>query len=382
MSIIHAIQISFNMFWDVLWSLVLGLVLSAVVQSVVSHKTMSKVLGNTSIKTLTLASLLGAASSSCSYAAVALSRSIFRKGASFTASMIFQMASTNLVIELGIILYVVLGWKFLVAEIGGGILLLIILSVLFKFSLTDRLLSLARQQSQLGLRGRMEGHAGMDMSVEGKSLLRKIFTARGMTAISHYFFMDLSSIWTDLVLGFVLAGLITEFVPVDFWHKLFFVSNQPLAFWLGPLIAPLIAIISFVCSVGNIPLAAVLWRDGMSFGGVIAFIFSDLLILPILNIYRKYYGWKMLWYLISTFYISIVLSGYAIELIFHTFNSIPTSREIDFFINKISFNYTTLFNLIALIMIIFLLNRFITTRGIEMLKMMNQDHSYKKQHHN
>ncbi len=381
MQIISAFGIAFTMLWDVFWSLEFGLILSAVVQSVVSHKTIVRMLGNNSLQTLTLASLFGAASSSCSYASVALSRSIFRKGASFTASMIFQMASTNLVIELGVILLIILGWKFLLAEVIGGIMLLIILALIFKFSLPRSLVNSARKQADLGLTGRMEGHAGMDMSLEGKSFWNKLFSIKGINAISHYFFMDISSIWTDLLLGFALAGLITEFVPVDFWHHLFFVNDQSLAFILGPLIAPLVAIISFVCSVGNIPLAAVLWRDGMSFGGAIAFIFSDLLILPILNIYRRYYGLKMMWYLLITFYISIVLSGYAIEIIFSLLRITPNSRSIDLFVRAISFNYTMIFNVIALMVLVFLFYRFITTGGVEMLRMMNQNPGHHHEHH-
>src|SRR6266567_4167117 len=186
----HALQLAFFMFWEVLWPLVLGFALSGAVQAVVSHRSMARLLGDDSPRSLTYATLFGIASSSCSYAAVALARSIFRKGASFTAAMVFELASTNLVIELGIILIVLMGWQFMAAEFVGGILMVIIIALLFRLTLTSRLVQMAKTHAEKGLMGRMEGHAAMDMSVSGGSFFSRLFSRRGFTAISQYFVMD------------------------------------------------------------------------------------------------------------------------------------------------------------------------------------------------
>jgi uncharacterized protein len=285
-----ALYTAVAMFWEVLWPLILGFALSGVVQAVVSHRAMARLLGDDSAKSLTLASLFGMASSSCSYAAVALARAIFRKGASFTAAMAFELASTNLVIELGIILIILMGWPFAAAEFVGGIFMVILIALLFRLTLTPQLVHLACERAEQGLVGRMEGHATMDMSVTGGSLLSRLLSSRAFTAISHYFVMDWASIWVDLLAGFLIAGALAAWVPESFWHAFFLTTNPTLATIEGPLVGPLVAISSFVCSVGNVPLAAVLWRGGISFGGVVSFIFADLIVLPILDIYRRYYG--------------------------------------------------------------------------------------------
>src|SRR5919197_3512741 len=293
MKVAEALWMAFGMFWEILWPLVLGFALSAVVQAVVSHREMARLLGDDSPRSLTLATLFGAASSSCSYAAVALARSIFVKGASFTAAMAFELASTNLVLELGIILLVLLGWQFMAAEFVGGLLMVAILALLFRLTLSPKLVDEAREQAERGLAGKMEGHAGMDMSVAEGSLLAKIFSAKGFTAISHYFVMDWASVWIDVAGGLLIAGALAAWVPDAFWRSIFFEGHDTLAKLWGPVVGPFVAIISFVCSIGNVPLAAVLWNGGISFGGVLAFIFADLIVLPILDIYRKYYGWRM-----------------------------------------------------------------------------------------
>src|SRR6266849_5159455 len=283
----QALAEAFDMFWEVFWPLVLGFGLSAIVQALVSHRTLARLLGDDSPRSLTLATLFGIASSSCSYAAVALARSIFQKGASFTSAMVFELASTNLVIELGIILIVLMGWQFTAAEFVGGILMVIFIALIFRLTLTPRLVQMAKRQAEKGLIGRMEGHAAMDMSVSGGSFFQKLFSGKGVTAVSHYFVMDWASVWVDIVLGLLIAGALAAWVPDSFWQAFFLSNNPTLAKIEGPLVGPLVAIVSFVCSVGNVPLAAVLWRGGISFGGVVSFIFADLIILPILDIYRK-----------------------------------------------------------------------------------------------
>src|SRR5438552_12892452 len=220
-AIVHSVAMAlveaFNMAWDVLWPLILGFALSGAVQAVVSHRSMSRLMGDDSPRSPTFATLFGIASSSCSYAAVALARSIFLKGAGFTAAMVFELASTNLVIELGIILVALMGWQFAAAEYTGGILMVIFLAVLFRLTLTPRLVEQARRHAQQGRRGRMEGHASMDMSVEGGSVLSRLFSSRGLTATSHYFVMDWASVWTDVVGGLLIAGALAAWVPGAFW---------------------------------------------------------------------------------------------------------------------------------------------------------------------
>ncbi len=372
MAIREALFMAFSMFWEILWPLVLGFTLSGIVQAVVSHQAIAKALGGDSPKHLTLATLFGIASSSCSYAAVALARSIFQKGASFTSAMAFELASTNLVIELGIILIVLMGWQFMAAEYLGGLLMVILLAVMFRLTLTPRLVQRAKSQAEKGVMGRMEGHAAMDMSVSGGSFWRKLFSGKGLTSVSNYFVMDWASVWVDIVLGLLIAGALAAWVPESFWQA-FFLSNNPT--WArieGPLVGPLVAIVSFVCSVGNVPLAAVLWRGGISFGGVVSFIFADLIILPILDIYRKYYGWKVMGYILVTFYITMAAAGYIVEFLFAALRIIPQNRNVVALTEGIHWNYTTVLNIIFLVLAAILVIRFIRTGGVSMLKMMNR----------
>src|SRR5579864_7832516 len=368
----QALKEAFDMSWDVLWPLVLGFGLSAIVQALVSHKTMARLLGDDSPRSLTLATLFGIASSSCSYAAVALARSIFRKGASFTAAMVFELASTNLVIELGIILAVLLGWQFTASEFLGGILMVVIIALIFRLTLTPRLVEMARRQAERGALGRMEGHATMDMSVEDGPFLSRLLSARGFTAISHLFVMDWASVWVDIAGGFVIAGALAAWVPDRFWHDFFLTGNPTLARIEGPLVGPLVAMVSFVCSVGNVPLAAVLWRGGISFGGVVSFIFADLVILPILDIYRKYYGWKVMSYILLTFYVTMAAAGYVIEFLFAALGIIPQNRNVAAITEGIHWNYTSVLNIIFLVLAAILVIRFIRTGGLPMLRMMSK----------
>lgn len=284
----HALALTASMTWEILWALILGFALSAVVQAVVRRSTIVTLLGDDRPRTLVIATGLGAASSSCSYAAVALARSLFRKGANFTAAMAFEIGSTNLVVELGIILALLMGWQFTAAEFVGGPIMILVLAVLFRLFVGARLIDAAREQAERGLAGSMEGHAAMDMSIKREgSFWRRLLSPPGFTSIAHVFVMEWLAILRDLILGLLIAGAIAAWVPESFWQS-FFLANHPAwsAVW-GPIIGPIVAIVSFVCSIGNVPLAAVLWNGGISFGGVIAFIFADLLILPILNIYRK-----------------------------------------------------------------------------------------------
>jgi uncharacterized membrane protein YraQ (UPF0718 family) len=372
-SILHALSMAFAMGWEILWPLILGFGLSAAIQAVVSHRQMGKLMPDDKPKTIVKASLLGAASSSCSYAAVAISRTIFKKGGNFTAAMSFEVASTNLVLELGIIMLLLLGWQFTAAEFIGGPIMIAALAFLLHRFMSKRLVDGARLQANKGVAGKMEGHAAMDdMSVKGNApIIKKLFSPDGLTAVSHYFVMDWASIWTDIVLGLLIAGALAAWVPTSFWHTLFISNNPTLAAVWGPIIAPLVAVLSFVCSVGNVPLAAVLWNAGISFGGVVSFIFADLLIIPIIRIYAKYYGWKMAGFLSLVFYIAMVLAGYAVELLFGLFHLIPTTRNAQVLNAAVSWNYTTILNIIFLLLAAAMVWRFMRTGGPMMLRMMN-----------
>ncbi|MBV9091579.1 MAG: permease [Mycobacteriaceae bacterium] len=367
----HALAVAGSMTWEILWALILGFALSAVVQAVARRSTVVALLGDDRPRTLALAAGVGAASSSCSYAAVALARSLIRKGANFTAAMAFEIGSTNLVVELGIILALLMGWQFTAAEFLGGPIMIIVLAVLFRMFVRSRIIDAAREQANRGIAGSMEGHAAMDMSVQGGgSFGRRLVSRQGFTAVSHVFVMEWAAILRDLLLGLLIAGAIAAWVPDSFWRNFFITAHPALSVVWGPIVGPIVAIVSFVCSIGNVPLAAVLWSGGISFGGVVAFIFADLLILPILNIYRKYYGTKMMLVLLGTFYVSMVCAGYLVELLFGAAGLVPARRHAIVMQTGISWNYTTWLNIGFVVLAAVLLARFAATGGLPMLRTM------------
>ncbi|MET7575218.1 permease [Streptomyces sp. NPDC005492] len=383
----HVLSIAGSMTWEVTWALILGFTLSAVVQAVVRRSTVVRLLGDDRPRTLALSAGLGAASSSCSYAAVALARSLFRKGANFTAAMAFEIASTNLVVELGVILALLMGWQFTAAEFVGGPIMIVVLAVLFRLFLRQRLLRGAQEQAGRGLAGSMEGHAAMDMSIGGEgSFARRLFSRDGFTSVAHIFVMEWAAILRDLVAGLLIAGAIAAWVPDSFWHT-FFLVDHPLASKLvGPLVGPLVAIATFVCSIGNVPLAVVLWKGGISFGGVIAFLYADLLILPILNIYRKYYGARMAGFLLVTFFAAMAVAGYAVEFAFGGLGLIPDQADATIPDDGITWNYTTWLNIVFLLLAASLVVRFLRSGGPAMLRMMggspeDGEHEPEHEHH-
>jgi uncharacterized protein len=381
-ALIEALSFAFGMFWEILWALILGFFLSAVVQAVVSKGEMRRLLPDDSPRSLCVATGLGAASSSCSYASVALARSLFRRGADFTSAMAFQFASTNLVIELGIIIWLLLGWQFVLGEFIGGPLMIVLLALLFRAFLRRRLVDEAREQADRGAVGKMEGHAEMDMSVHARgSIVSRLRSPEGFTSTSHYFVMDWAAIWIDIVGGLLIAGALAAWVPESFWQSLFLEDHDTLAKLWGPIIGPVVAIISFVCSIGNVPLAAVLWNGGISFGGVIAFIFADLIVLPILDIYRKYYGWRMASFLFVTFFAAMAGAALAIELAFDALGLIPGERSAKVVEASVTWNYTTVLNIIFLALAAVLVSRFLRTGGLPMLRMMNAPAEAHGHHH-
>src|SRR6266704_2724236 len=354
----HALALAGSMTWEITWSLILGFALSAVVQAAVRRETIVRLLGDDRPKTLALAAGLGAASSSCSYAAVALARSLFRRGASFTAAMAFEIASTNLVVELGIILALLIAWQFTLAEFVGGPIMIVLMAVAFRLFVRKRLVDAARRQADRGLAGAMEGHAAMDMSIAaGGSFWRRLLSPGGYTSVSHIFVMEWAAVIRDVAGGLLIAGAIGAWVPDTFWRHLF-LTGHPLAARLwGPVIGPVISLLSFVCSIGNVPLAAVLWNGGISFGGVVAFIFADLIIIPIL-----------------------VAGGYIIEFLFGGVGLIPAERAAKVTDAGVHWNYTTVLNIVFLLLAAALLVRFFRTGGARMLAMMGGGPDRAEQH--
>jgi hypothetical protein len=380
--LVRALSFAFGMFWEILWALILGFALSGAVQALVSKEEMRRLLPDDSPRSLSLACGLGAASSSCSYAAVALARSLFRKGADFTAAMAFEFASTNLVIELGIIMALLLGWQFTLGEFVGGPLMIVLMALVFRVFLKRGLVEEARANADRGVLGRMEGHAEMDMSVaERGPLWRRLTSSQGFTATANYFVMDWAAIWIDIFGGLLIAGALAAWVPNSWWQSLFLENHYTLAEFWGPIIGPLVAIISFVCSIGNVPLAAVLWNGGISFGGVLAFIFADLIVLPILDIYRKYYGWKIAGFLLASFYAAMVLAGLIVEFVFDGLGLIPRERKAKVIEASVTLNYTTILNIVFLALGALLLWRYFTRGGgLRMLKMMNAPMTHEHAH--
>jgi YHS domain-containing protein/uncharacterized membrane protein YraQ (UPF0718 family) len=368
-AILHALQLSLFMLWEVFWPLAFGFLLSAMVQTIVSKKAVASALGKPDLKGFALSLGLGAASSSCSYAAVAVGRTLFRRGANFVNAIIFEFASTNLVFELGLVLLIFLGWQFVAAEFAGGLLMAVILWMVFKVTLRQRMVDAARRQADRGVVGSThEAHGEMDMSITDGPFLSRLVSARAFTAISHTFFMDLNAVYIDIGLGFLIAGALAAWVPNSWWQAFFLTGNPTLNEFWSPLIGPVISMLSFVCSVGNVPLAVVLWNGGISFGGVISFIFADLLILPIINIYRKYYGGRMALYLLGVSYAAMALAGFLVGGAFQLLGLAPTNHHVTVLETQPTWNYTTFLDIAFLVLMALMAWRFFTTGGMDMLR--------------
>ncbi len=374
-----ALYMAAAMGWKMLWALILGFAISGAIQAVVSRKEMAKLLPDARPGTILKATGLGAASSSCSYAATAIARSIVKQGGDFTAAMAFQFASTNLVIELGLILWTLLGWRFTLAQFAGGFIMIAVLAVLFRIFLKAPMIDAAVAQARSDVQGKMEGHAAMDMSVaDDRPFLKRLFSGKAFTAISHFFWSDVAMLWRDIGGGLLISGAVAAWVPAGAWSVIFATHDPVLSKIIGPLIGPVVAMLTFVCSVGNVPLAAVLWNGGCSFGGVIAFLFADLIVLPILDIYRRYYGWRMAAFLLVSFYVAMALSAYVVEFGFGALHLTPASGSMRRGAMTMGFawDYTTWLNLILLVPAAALLWRFCVTGGPKMLKMMEKPHHH------
>lgn len=346
-----------GMFWQVGWSLVLGFGISAVLQAVVSQAAMRAALGRDGLREIALATAAGAASSSCSYASAAVSRTLFKKGAALIPTLAFIFASTNLVVELGIVLYLLMGWPFMAGEWLGGIVLIGIMAVLVRLTYPTQLIEAARHHPEAP----SGGHDHGSMTEDGGSVWNKLGRRETWIQVAQNFVMDWSMLWKDLLLGFLIAGALAVFVPDGVWRTLFVQGASP---WLqvpaNALLGPLVAVLSFVCSIGNVPMAAVLWGAGVSFGGVLAFLYADLIVLPLLDVYRRYYGWKMAAYIGLIFYATMVLSALIMEVVFGWFGWIPAQHpDVHAAMVSFSFNYTFWLNVIfgALAIVLFMVSR-------------------------
>jgi uncharacterized membrane protein YraQ (UPF0718 family) len=337
-----ALLLAAGMAWQVAWSLVLGFALSGAVQALVSKERMQRVLGRDGIREIAIATGFGAASSSCSYAAAAMSKTLFKKGAAFIPSLAFLLASTNLVVELGVILWLLLGWQFTVAEWIGGLVLIAVMSVLVKLTYPAALVAAARAHVDAG-----GGHDHGSMEGAGASWLERLRAPDTRVAIAQNAVMDFSMLWKDLVLGFVIAGVLGALVPDRAWSALFLHGAPPLVQAVGnAILGPLVAIVSFVCSIGNVPLAAILWASGISFGGVLAFLYADLIILPLLDVYRRYYGVRMMLYIFAIFFVTMTATALAMDGVFSALHIVPVRNpNIRHDLTTFSFDATFWLNL-------------------------------------
>ena len=340
----QALLLAVGMAWKTGWTLVLGFTISSLLQAVVSTKTMRGLLGRAGPKEIAIATAAGAASSSCSYASAAIMRTLFKKGAALTNALAFMFASTNLVIELGIILYIFLGWQFMVAEWVGGLVLIGIMSFLIRLTYPENLVEEARQHEEAS-----GGHKHMSMTVEGENWRDRLTKPETLVRMSQNFVMEWSMLWKDLLFGFLIGGFLAAFVPDAFWKALFM---DGVSSWIqvpaNAVIGPVIAVLTFVCSIGNVPLAAVLFAGGASFGGVLAFLYADLIVLPLLDAYRRYFVWKMAAYIGAIFFVTMASAGLLMDLTFTALGLVPDhSVEVRDQLTQFSLDYTFWLNLVA-----------------------------------
>jgi uncharacterized membrane protein YraQ (UPF0718 family)/YHS domain-containing protein len=335
---------AFQMAWEVGWALVLGFALSGIVQAWIPRSRMEQALGGRDLRAATLSTGLGAASSSCSYAAIAIAKSMFQKGASLASAMVFQFASTNLVFEIGIVMWIFLGWEFTLAEFLGGLILVVLMWAGIRLFITRRLEEQAREHALAAQTGHEHHMAGSG----GLTWRQRLISVQAWSDVAHNFRGDIEMLWKEITAGFVIAGFVA-LLPMTFFNGLF-LTDAPA--WIripeNVVVGPLVAILSFVCSVGNVPLAAVLWAGGISFSGVIAFIYADLLIVPILLVYRKYYGGSVAALISGIMFASIVLAALVVSGIFGLAGLIPSERpDVESITARgIEWNYTTLLNIV------------------------------------
>jgi uncharacterized protein len=335
---------AFQMAWEVGWALVLGFMLSGIVQAWIPRERLEHTLGGRGPRTLALATGLGAASSSCSYAAVAIAKSLFQKGASFTSAMIFQFASTNLVFEIGIVLWIFLGWEFTLAEFVGGLFLVVLMWIGIRYFVPRRLEEEAREHAVAAETGHEHHAAGS----ERLSWRERLGSVNAWSDVAHNFRGDWEMLWKEITGGFVIAGFVA-LLPAAFFNTLFLTDAPgPVQTIENILLGPIVAFLTFVCSVGNVPVAAVLWGGGISFAGVIAFIYADLLIIPLILIYLRYYGRRVTVRLVAIMFVAMAIAALAVDGIFTALGLVPETRpSIDSITARgIEWNYTSFLNIV------------------------------------
>jgi uncharacterized membrane protein YraQ (UPF0718 family)/YHS domain-containing protein len=336
---------SFLMAYEVWWALVLGFAISAIVQAWVPRERIERSLSGSGPKPVAWATGLGAASSSCSYAAIAIAKSLFQKGASAASALAFQFASTNLVWELGLVLWVLIGWQFTLAEYIGGIVMIVLMTVLLRAFVSRTVEGEAREHAQEADIGHQHHTAGERMTWR-----QRLTSASAWSDVAHNFRGDWTMLWKEITIGFFLAGFIA-LLGNDFFNALFIKDAPPALVAIeNVIVGPIIAVLSFVCSVGNVPLAAVLWSGGISFAGVMAFIFADLIVLPIILAYRKYYGWPFTLRIVALMFVTMVVAALIVDGLFGVANLIPTTRPSrnDIF-GSVQVDYKLFLNILGLV---------------------------------
>lgn len=393
--VVESLRIGIGFLWTAAWAIIMGITITSLVQVYVSKERMAQVLGDGDLSGLTKATLFGAASSGCSFGAVAIGKGLFKKGAHAVNFMAFMFASTNLIVELGLMILILLGWEFLLAELLGGLVLIVVMAGIVHITLPENLFDEVREtlnerDHQSGVTEDptcgMEGTDEHTLTTDGGETLKfcsegcmetyrqetssyggwreEFLSWGGWYKIGNQYRKEWSMIWTDVIAGFLISGFVIVFVPQWVWETLFIQGDGLLVTAENAIMGVAIAVVSFVGSIGNVPFAVALWGGGVSFAGVIAFVYADLITIPVLNVYRKYYGWKVMLYILGVFFVTMAFSGFLMELLFDALDIVPnlaggeTATEKTYF----ELNYTFYLNLIAFAFSGFLL--YVYRRGL------------------
>ncbi|QLH82097.1 permease [Halosimplex pelagicum] len=378
--VLESLRIGVGFLWTAAWAIIMGLTITSLVQVYVSKERMAQVLGDGDLSGLTKATVFGAASSGCSFGAVAIGKGLFKKGAHTVNFLAFMFASTNLIVELGLMILILLGWEFLVAELLGGIILIAVMAVIVHLTLPENLFESVREEliqrdheqgvtedPTCGMEGKDEysivtgGGETLKFCSEGcletyqqeaassGSWRDELLSWGGWYKIGNQYRKEWSMIWTDIVAGFLISGFVIVFVPQWVWNSLFLQGEGVLVSAENAVMGVAVAVLSFVGSMGNVPFAVALWGGGVSFAGVIAFVYADLITVPVLNVYRKYYGWTVMAYILGVFFVTMAFSGFLMEELFDALGIVPnlaggqTASEQTYF----KLNYTFYLNVIA-----------------------------------
>jgi len=378
--IVESLRIGVGFLWTGAWAIIMGLVVTSLVQVYVSKDRMARVLGDENLTGLTKATLFGAASSGCSFGAVAIGKGLFKKGAHTVNFLAFMFASTNLIVELGLMILILLGWEFLVAELLGGLVLIVVMAGIVHLTLPEALFDEVRtelnqrdhehgitEDPTCGMEGRKEHTIVTDggerlrfcsegclesyrqQTVSSGNWRDELRSWGGWYKLGNQYRKEWSMLWTDVVAGFLISGFVIVFVPQWVWNRLFLQGDGLLVTAENAVMGVAIAVISFVGSMGNVPFAVALWGGGVSFAGVIAFVYADLITVPVLNVYRKYYGWSVMLYILGVFFVTMAFTGFLMELLFDAIGIVPnlaggqTATEQTYF----AVDYTFYLNLVA-----------------------------------